>query len=667
MEDGYIGSWRLLYKDIFMLRMQDPDLEKLLGFLARQEEFVFLDTSRPDRENCQSFLFLDPVDRLICRGGESLEKYLDVLQQRLNEGYFLAGWVGYEFGAMLEGGIHPGRLSLSDCRTKIADLGAFLKPYTFCHSTGENDFPFDRTYPLGDAQYFIDDLRPNMQKEEFVEAIGAVRRYIGAGDTYQVNYTMKLLFDFTGSAERLYTHLRRNQSVGYGAYIRNGEERTLSFSPELFFRKKGTEITARPMKGTAQRGRNSEEERTNCLELHNDIKNRSENVMIVDLLRNDLARLLHGHGQSNIFVDSLFDVESYESLLQMTSTVKATTTAAAMQNLKLTELFRALFPCGSITGAPKIRTMQIIDELEKGPRGVYTGAIGYFGPDGSAVFNVPIRTVRLQGSQGEMGIGAGITYDSVAEDEWHESLLKGKFLTNRQPEFHIFETLLWQQGEGYFLLEEHLQRLEHSAQFFKFSCNIPEIRSRLVKEERVFSNSCCRVRLVLEKDGRISVTADATVAPVCTSMPAVPEKLVDCPLETIDFSPRPVNTSLPWAFFKTTRRDLYNKEYARAIEQGLFEHIFQNEEGVVTEGCITNIIIYSKGRYKTPPVACGLLPGIMRGRLLADKTRPVFEEVLSENDVRAAEAVYVCNSVRGVVRVKVREKSRGISPANNGA
>ncbi len=643
--------------------MQDPDLEKLLGLLSRQEEFVFLDTSRPDPENCQSFLFLNPVDRLICRSDESLEKYLEALQQRLNDGYFLAGWVAYEFGAMLEGVTHHGSASQHDCRTKLADFGVFLKPYIFCHVTGENDFPFDRSSSLNDPQYFIDNLRPNMQKEEFVEALGAVRRYIGAGDTYQVNYTMKLLFDFAGSAERLYILLRRNQSVAYGAYIRNKEEQTLSFSPELFFRKKGIEITARPMKGTAQRGRNSEEERTNCLELHNDIKNRSENVMIVDLLRNDLARLMYGHGQSKIYVDSLFDVESYESLLQMTSTVKATTAASTMQKLKITELFRALFPCGSITGAPKIRTMQIIDELEKGSRGVYTGAIGYFGPDGSAVFNVPIRTVRLQGKKGEMGIGAGITYDSVPEEEWLESMLKGQFLTNRQPEFHLFETLLWQQGSGYYLLKEHLRRLEAGARFFQFSCDISVISLILLQEEKAFLEECYRVRLVLEKDGRVAVTADATVAPVGISLPMVPEKGVEGRSAMIDFSPIRVNTGAAWPFFKTSRRELYNKEYARALGQGLYEYIFLNETGAVTEGCITNIVVYSDGRYKTPPVACGLLPGVMRGQLLADISRPVFEEVLTEEDVRGAEAVFLCNAVRGVVRVRVKKNSSGVFSA----
>jgi para-aminobenzoate synthetase / 4-amino-4-deoxychorismate lyase len=647
--------------------MQDPDLQKLLGFLSQQEEYVFLDTSRPDLENCRSFLFIHPVDRLVCRSGDDPQKYMLALQQRLAAGYFLAGWLGYEFGAMLEKGICYGKFINFEGGDILADFGVFSKPCVFDHFAGEHDFPLAPESPAGAKHCLISNIRPNMSKEEFIEAIGLVRQYIGAGDTYQVNYTMKLLFDFSGSAENLYSILRRNQSVGYGAYIRNGSERILSFSPELFFRKRGHEITVRPMKGTAHRGRNSAEERDNCLELQNDIKNRSENVMIVDLLRNDLARLMYGHEQSRIYVESLFDVESYESLLQMTSTIKATSGTATLQSLKLSELLRALFPCGSITGAPKIRTMQIIEELEKGPRGVYTGAIGYFAPDGSAVFNVPIRTVRLQENQGEMGIGAGITYDSDAEEEWHESLLKGKFLTNRQPVFHLFETLLWQRDVGYFLLEEHLQRLADGAQFFQFSCDISTVASRLTKEAETFPGNCCRVRLLLEKDGRISVTADETVPPTCTSLPKVPKKIEEGYPAIIDFSPVSVTTASAWLFFKTSRRELYDQEYSKSVGQGLYECIFLNEAGAVTEGCISNIFIYSDGRYKTPPVTCGLLPGVMRRRLLADADCPVVEEVLSEEDVRTAEAVFVCNSVRGVVRVKVRKKAVGESSGSKGS
>ncbi len=531
-----------------MLRIQDPDLGKLLNYLARQEEFVFLDTSRPDHENFQSLLFLKPVDRLICRAGDDLEKYLADLQERLANGFYLAGWVGYEFGALLEDKIGAQSSRPDDIPLILADLGVFLKPHTFDHFTGQNNFPFEAGFEFTETAFSLSNLKPNMEKNEFIEKLNLVREYIDAGDTYQVNYTMKLLFDFAGSAETLYSVLRKNQSVAYSAYIRNGEERTLSFSPELFFRKKDDEITVRPMKGTASKGRNNAEERRNSHELHHDGKNRSENVMIVDLLRNDLARLMFGHGKSRVFVDSLFDVESYESLLQMTSTIKAKSASATMSKLKLTELFRALFPCGSITGAPKIRTMQIIDELEKDRRGVYTGAIGYFGPDGSAVFNVPIRTIRLQGNSGEMGIGAGITHGSIPEDEWQESLLKGRFLTHSQPDFQLFETILWRPGTGYWLLEEHLRRLAGGAQFFNFSCDLDAVRVRLCHEEALLKGRCHRVRLVLSKDGRLSLTAAACDAPVLTDLPFDPTQnpVADCAI--VDFSTHRITSEHSLAF-----------------------------------------------------------------------------------------------------------------------
>ncbi len=639
-----------------MLKIQEPDLEKLLFFLAGQEAFVFLDTSRPDHENVESLLFLKPIKRMVCKVGDNLEKFLIDLQAYLTDGYYLAGWIGYEFGAMLEGRVGVKNSVSPDNQLVLADLGVFLKPYKFDHHTGENNFPFDSNGEPEEGTYAIHNLRPNMEKCEFIKGLGRVKEYILAGDTYQVNYTMKLLFEFEGSAERLYSVLRKNQSVAYGAYIRNGEQRTLSFSPELFFRKKGDEITVRPMKGTASKGRNSEEEGRNRSDLHHDIKNRSENVMIVDLLRNDLARLMYGHGESRVFVDSLFDVESYESLLQMTSTVKATTSSPNMGNLELTELFRALFPCGSITGAPKIRTMQIIDELEKERRGVYTGAIGYFGPDGSAVFNVPIRTIRLQGNAGEMGIGAGITHDSKPEEEWQESLLKGRFLTHAQPDFQLFETILWRPDSGFWMLEEHLLRLASGAQFFNFSCDLDIIHSRLSQEEATFSENCRRVRLVLTKDGRISLTAVPCDAPQVTKLPRNPmhEDVSGCAF--VDFSPNKTESSSAWRYHKTTMRMMFDAEYQRARENGLYDYIFCNTTGEVTEGCITNIIAYTEGIYVTPPVASGLLPGVMRNHLLADRTVHLVEKVLTRQDVLSAEALFVCNSVRGLVRVRMQRK-----------
>lgn len=634
-----------------MVRLPEPDLQKLLAHLGKQNEFVFLDTSRPDDENNLSLLFLNPVDRLICRIGDNLSLYLQKLQDRLAEGRHLAGWAGYEFGALLEGKITIDPSLFNGKDQVLADFGVFNKPYIFDHFTGESDLPLrDDSIPEGDYQ--ITNLHSNMDKSEFVGALERVREYIAAGDIYQANYTMKLLFDFEGSPELLYRHLRRNQSVAYGAYIRSGGERLLSFSPELFFRKAGGEITARPMKGTASRGRRGTEESRNGNTLHHDIKNRSENVMIVDLLRNDLARLLHGHGRSEVSVDSLFDVESYESLLQMTSTIKATSSPESMSSLKLTELFNALFPCGSITGAPKIRTMEIIDELEKDLRGVYTGAIGYLGPDGSAVFNVPIRTVRLIGASGEMGVGAGITHDSVPEEEWEESLLKGRFLTHSQPDFTLFETMLWEPDSGYWLLDAHLKRLEQGAEYFKFSFNVDKIHQLLTKEAGQLDGESSRVRLVLEKDGSMTITSSRCAPPVLRQLPE-PEVLAqtDHDLPIVGFSDKRVDTSGPWLFHKTTLRELYDNEYKDAQAAGRYETLFCNSDGEVTEGCITNVFIYDGKRYITSPVESGLLPGVMRSRLLQTSSVAVEERAIHREDVDNAKALFVCNSVRGVVRV----------------
>jgi para-aminobenzoate synthetase/4-amino-4-deoxychorismate lyase len=637
-----------------MYSIQDPVLDNLLDFLRDTKEFVFLDTSRPVSENVRSFLFIEPVDRIVCRVGDDLEKYLGDLQRALDRGYYLAGWVGYEFGAVFEGKIDVKTRPCAPDESVIADFGVFEKPYSFNHNTGENNLPHCGSSVSATGDYSISNLRANMGKESYLKALEKVQDYIAAGDTYQVNYTLKLLFDFQGSPEKLYRDLRRNQTVAYGAYIRSGEERVLSFSPELFFKKNDSQITVRPMKGTAKRGRNGTEENIFRKQLHDDIKNRSENVMIVDLLRNDLSRLMHGHGESTVNVDTLFDIESYESLLQMTSTIRAQASGDEMGDIDLVDIFRALFPCGSITGAPKIRTMQIINELEKEQRGIYTGAIGFLAPDGNAVFNVPIRTIRLWSDKGEMGIGAGITHDSDPEEEWKESLLKGKFLTHAHPDFTLFETILWQPESGYWLLETHLKRLESSARFFKFSYDHGVIEQSLFLEESNFDDFCRRVRLTLRKDGRVSLTAMSCEQPAIIALPVDPQtqKTVDLPL--VDFSDETTDTESPWCFYKTTLREIYDREYKKALQQGLFESFFCNEAGQVTEGCISNIIIYRQGQYLTPPVSSGLLPGVMRGELINDESVVLAEQILTKDMVESADAIFICNSVRGVVQVRLR-------------
>jgi para-aminobenzoate synthetase/4-amino-4-deoxychorismate lyase len=642
--------------------LSDINLQQLLAVLAKQEEFVFFDTVRPDHENVTSLLFLNPVTRLQCRSGDDGRSFLARIESALAAGYFVAGWFSYEFGYLLEERLRTLLSRPGDDALLLADLGVFTKPRVFDHRTGRGDFP---GLTLETAKKVTDSLSCQTQnihlsldQDTYVQAIQAIQRYIQAGDTYQVNYTLKLLFDFLGSPEALYVLLRDNQSVAYGAYLCLGESRLLSFSPELFFKKDADSITVRPMKGTLRRGRFMAEDSEQARLLREDPKNRSENVMIVDLLRNDLGRLMRDLGDAPVQVRSLFDVERYETLLQMTSTIVANTGGGkpgSLASLSLFSLFQALFPCGSVTGAPKIRTMEIIDELEPARRGVYTGAIGYLAPTGEALFNVPIRTVSLSGNHGEMGIGSGIVADSESEQEWQECLLKAGFLTSPAPAFQLVETLLWEPQTGYWLLADHLERLATSADYFLFNCDLLVISQRLQEESHQFKKqrpaTPMRVRLTLAKDGVVVLTSQPCSAPAVRRLPLSPDlRVVDLPC--IELSPLRTDSSSSWFFHKTTRRELYNRELERVRAKGLLDCCFLNEHSELTEGCISNLILYRQGKYSTPPLHCGLLPGLMRMHLLADTQIILREEVLTLTDLRAAEAVFLCNSVRGIIRVK---------------
>ena len=629
-------------------------LNKLLCHLAQVEQFAYFDTAKPGEDNTKSYIFVEPVTRLRCDISDCGEAFLQQVQQWLDKGYYVAGWFGYEFGTTLISKISGLKNIPRGGKTLVADLGVYTTPWYFDHQNGNHNFKLPECSPIDSLKsYEISEISPSISEGEYLEALDAVLRYIRAGDTYQVNYTLKLLFDLGGSPEALYKVLRRNQSVSYGAYIRWGAERVMSFSPELFFKKSGKRLTVRPMKGTLARGRDGLEDAQACAFLHNDQKNRSENVMIVDLLRNDLGRVLHEAGGGEVRVRSLFDVEPYESLLQMTSTIDGISEKESSITLK--NLFKGLFPCGSITGAPKIRTMEIIHELEKEPRGVYTGAIGFLTPDGDAVFNVPIRTLVLSengtGFRGEMGVGGGITHDSDPRDEWREALLKGRFLTNPAPEFQLIETLLWQSGKGYWLRTEHLERLTASARYYHFNFNMEELVEAL--DSHVADHSGVRrVRLLLAKDGAVTVSSVECEPPLKVALPVCPDdKIREIPL--VKFASETVNSTQSAFLHKTTQRDIYDAGMRRAGQEGCLDLLFTNEKGEVTEGTIANIFIYKDGRYLTPPVTSGLLAGVMRRKLLEDNNIELVEKILTREDVYAAKAVFVCNSVRGVIQVRV--------------
>jgi para-aminobenzoate synthetase / 4-amino-4-deoxychorismate lyase len=590
---------------------------------------VLLQTSRFDAENYRSYLFARPARTL--SPGSAL---FDEIEQALAGGAYVAGFLAYECG---EGLNAFGRCGVQSTNPPVAWFGVYPEAFVFDHRTGE----FEGTPPdelmAENAQpgsgYEIRNLRLGIPEKSYAQKIAAIQEYIRSGDTYQVNFTDKLHFDFSGSPEAMFAALAESQPVSYSAFLHGESWHILSFSPELFFRVKDRRIVTRPMKGTARRGADIAEDEAIAHWLQNDSKNRSENVMIVDLLRNDLGRICE---YGSVQVDELFAVEKYETLFQMASEISGT----LRPGVRYSDIFESLFPCGSITGAPKHRTIEIIHELERGPRGVYTGAIGFFSPAREAVFNVPIRTVVLENNQGAMGVGSGIVVDSQAEDEFRECLLKSEFLTRRDQPFQLLESILW--NDGYSLLPLHLERMESSAAYFGFHFDRKVILAALEDERKQLPcGARIKVRVLLERSGAV-IISHAPVEEEAGSGTAI-------------VSASRVFSGDRFLRHKTTRRQLYDQEYAQARQQGYDEVLFLNERGEVTEGAISNVFIEREGRWFTPPIACGLLPGVYRRHLL--ETRPVAEESLQLQDLASADAVYICNAVRGCRKVTVVQAS----------
>jgi para-aminobenzoate synthetase/4-amino-4-deoxychorismate lyase len=489
-----------------------------------------------------------------------------------------------------------------------------------------------------------------LSEAEYAGRIAAIHEWIRAGDVYQLNFTAPFHVTAAGSVAAHYARLRARQPVDYGAFLHWHQGRhVLSFSPELFFRidksDTGRRIVTRPMKGTARRGRTTREDREIAEWLRNDPKNRSENVMIVDLLRNDLGRVAR---TGTVHADRLFDVERYATLWQMTSTVSA----ELRPEVNFQEIFRALFPSGSVTGAPKVRAMQLLARLEDTPRGVYTGAIGFFSPQ-QTVFNVAIRTLELEGGPGtmcgSMGAGSGIVIDSDPADEYRECLLKAEFLTrsaDRRPEwFSLIETMLWQGAYplgSYPFLGLHLDRLTDSAEYFGFACDRDEARAALEQHAKQFAEGAPRkVRLLLDAEGQFEITSEV-----------LPPRGEANRIARARIAPQRTDPDDAMLYHKTTHRPLYAPAFEQAVRDGFDDVLFLNLRGEVTEGAISNVFVEKDGRWSTPPVECGLLAGVFRRHLLA--TRPEMEErVLFLNDLRQADGVYLANAVRGMRRVQI--------------
>jgi para-aminobenzoate synthetase/4-amino-4-deoxychorismate lyase len=524
-------------------------------------------------------------------------------------------------------------------------------------------------------------VRASVNPAQFNAAIDAIHAALCAGDSYQVNYTYRLNFDVFGSPTAFYRRLRARQPVPFGALIAlPGDNWVLSCSPELFVEKQGERLRARPMKGTAPRSEDPVADRGTAEFLGNDPKNRAENVMIVDLLRNDLSRVAQ---TGSVKVPALFAVEPYASVWQMTSTVEA----ALRPGTSFAGILRALFPCGSITGAPKHRTMQLIDELESTPRGLYTGAIGWLdapsddathagakgpladateapkapaapttsneSPCGDFCLSVAIRTLTLKrseqtgGLKGEMGIGAGIVLDSVAADEYAECKLKARFLTGAEPGFELFETMYATREEGVRHLPRHLERLSSSAAAFGFKLDdINAIRAQIAaKCATLPTQTPYRMRLSLSNDGTVQIIA-AVLTPLADSMVGV--------LLGPDLAFPATEAGDPLLRHKTTRRADYDRGWREAEAKGAFDTLFFNERGELTEGGRSNVFVKLAGRWWTPPLASGVLPGVMRSVLLEEASDlQAAEKVLTQADVLNAEALLMCNALRGALPARI--------------
>jgi para-aminobenzoate synthetase / 4-amino-4-deoxychorismate lyase len=600
--------------------------------VSERPQSILLETSRFDSLNSRSYLFLEPKRTIVARALGDIPHAFRQIDAALHEGCHVAGFLAYEAG------YHFAEVKVDHVPSTepLAWFGVYGKPCIFDHQSGAvlgAAVPPGAFEPKeGQAPAMVHWRAPaamelSLPKPEYIAKIQEIQELIAQGETYQVNFTDQISFAANSPAS-LYATLAGQHPVSYGAYLNLSDHQILSFSPELFFRMQNGVIDTRPMKGTIPRGLDEEEDVAQAERLRNDAKNRAEHVMIVDLLRNDLGRICQ---PGSVQPSHLYTVERYQTLHQMTTMVSG----KLSPHVTHYEIFRSLFPCGSITGAPKIRTMQIIRDLERRPRGVYSGAIGFIAPDGLTTFSVAIRTLMVKNGIARMGVGGGIVADSDPRDEYKECLLKASFLNHKREDFELLETLLWQHD--YRLLEYHLDRLGSSARYFGFRFDRELLLQQLRQSSAAFTvGKSYRVRLALDDSGRAKLQSTEFVPQNTSGI----IRIIEEHTQSDDVFRR----------HKSTVREPYDRLYAQALAEGLDDVLFMNEREELTEGAISNLFVEKDGIWLTPPITCGVLPGVFRRHLL--ETLPnVQERVLRVEDVQAAEAIYLCNALRGLRRV----------------
>jgi len=569
-------------------------------------------------------------DRVIsCTDLSEVDACLEEIEAARAEGAHVAGYLGYEAGYAFEEKL---RARWTKTGEPLLWFGVYTAPDILDLAEAKRLLAraaAEAVYAKDGAGAFVTSF--DMDEEAYQSAFSSVQDHLAKGDIYQVNLTIRAKLQHSGAPEALLLDLLRRQPVVHAAFVKTRDRALVSLSPELFLERRGELLRTRPMKGTAPRGRTTREDLVYSQQLTGDPKQRAENTMIVDLMRNDLSRISR---PGSVRVTDLCAVERYKTVHQMTSTVEA----ELEPGVAFPQIIRNLFPCGSITGAPKLSAMLIADQLETGPRGIYTGSIGAVQPNGDFRFNVAIRTLDLKpDGTGVAGTGSGVVFDSGAGAEFEECALKLNFLTRMVPEVRLIETMAFHPGEGYALLDRHMARLSDTAQYFGYPMDEDGIRQRLATYCESDNSPQC-VRLELDEDGGVAFSK--TPLPFAEAVQSWPVCIAD---ET-------VSSSDPFLFHKTTVRQFYDQTRTRyAAETGCREVLFLNEKGFVTEGSYTNVFVRKNGRLLTPALEHGLLPGVLRAGLL--DMRAAFEADLTLDDLAAAEAVYVGNSVRGLVPV----------------
>lgn len=592
-------------------------LSELINKVICGKAKALLYTSSYFDENAKSFL-LNNVEEIICvNNKKELDCKLKSVDDNIKNNKIVLSLINYEAGYLLE----------DKFSTYVNSKKPLMKFLTFDSNEVNEIVSSQIQFDNFEQDFSITSFQLNETESDYVKKIDRIKDYIKEGDTYQVNYTVKANFNFSGSLIKFIQNLIFNQSTQYSAIINDDDKFVISISPELFFSIQDNIIKSRPMKGTIKRGLNLENDIEQKDLLKQSIKDRAENVMIVDLLRNDIGKLAKFN---SVKVDSIYDIEKYETIYQLTSKI-----SAELNEVNYSEIIKNLFPCGSITGAPKIRTMEIINELENSERGIYTGAIGLI-KNNKSTFNVAIRTIILDKmNKGEIGLGSGIVWDSDGLQEFSEVNLKSNFLVKTDKYFELFETMLFENGK-IFLFDEHIKRLKNAADYFLFKINTAKIINKIIDAVNALDlNKNYKIKLMLRKDGHTEINISEEIS-------FQSNKIV--------ISGNKINAKNRFQYFKTTNRELYNKELELFRKDKYFDVIYFNDENLLAEGAITNIFLFINDIWHTPSKKSGILNGVYRDYFI--KNNNCIETEINKNDLLKSQKIILTNSVKKEVTIE---------------